>query len=117
MSTLPSIDFGEIASMSSDAIQTYGTTVSFTALGETARNVKTVIYQDKASVPMVQDSDSTPALALLDPVDFPTTPPRQFDQMGVTMGAYSGLWTLASDPHPIFSGDFLALYICELRRN
>ena len=60
---------------------------------------------------MVQEADSVPALALLDPNDFkaPNRAPQQFDSLVISIGTFAGLWTIAADPHPIFAGDRLPI--------
>lgn len=118
--SLPYVDFGAIAGIAHDAIQTYGTTATFTEQGQTTgRVIKTVVYQDKTAGALIQDGDSVPALALLDSQDFqaPNRQPQQFDILTLAVGQFVGIWTLQADPHPVFAGDEMPIYICELRRN
>lgn len=116
---LPAIDFEAIRNLSNDAIQSYGTAIEFIEEGQTVgRMVKSVIYQDKTSNILVQDLDSTPALALLSPLDFlsPKRRPQQYDMLKLG-GSFPAVWTITSDPHPVFAGDDNAIFICEIRRN
>ena len=117
---LPEVDFAAIAGIAHDAIQSYGTSAEFVELdSQTGRTIKCVVYQDKTAALMVQDADSVPALALLDPADFSGAyrSPQQFDSLRLTVGAFTGIWTINADPHPVFAGDELPIFLCELRRN
>jgi hypothetical protein len=118
MATLPYIDFPAISATAKAAIQSYGTPVEFLEVGQTSgRVVKAVIYKDQTSAILLQDADSSPALALLDPDDFPTRGPQKFDIIKCAVGGFAGIWTLTADAHPILAADTLPLYIVELRRN
>ena len=116
---LLSINFSEIAALAADALATYGTAATFTEEGAaTGRPIKVVLYQDKTSEELIQDADSVPAQVLLSPADFvlPNRTPQKFDIINMST-PYSGIWTLISEPHPVFAGDLLAIYIGEVRRN
>jgi hypothetical protein len=118
--SLPAVDFVEIAGIASEAIQLYGTPVEFVEQGQTTgRTVKSVIYKDQKREMLVQDANSTPAFALLDPTDFafPNRPPQMFDTIQASIGTFAGSWAIVADPHPIFAADQLPIYIVELRRN
>jgi hypothetical protein len=112
------VDFVSIAGIASDAIQLYGTPVEYVEVGaSTGRMVKSVIYQDKTTAALLQDSDSAPAMALLDPADFPSGLPQKFAQIRCSIGGFTGSWTLVADAHPILAQNTLPLYTAELRRN
>ena len=117
---LPAIDFAFIRELSNDSIQSYGTAMEFIEQGQTVgRAVKAVIYKDDTSNVLVQDSDSTPSLGLLSPMDFlaPNRKPQQYDMLRIAVSGFEGTWTIISDPHPVFAGDDNSIFILQLRRN
>lgn len=112
------VDFNAIAVIASDAIQLYGTPVQYFEVGDTVgRTVKAVIYQDKVTAALIQDSDSAPAMVLLDPKDFQSGMPQKFAQIRCSIGGFTGSWSLVADAHPILAENTLPLYTAELRRN
>ena len=113
-----SVDFVAISKIASNAIQSYGTPVEYWEVGGTSgRTVKAVIYQEKTTLGLVQDSDSAPAMALLDPADFTSGIPQKFAQLRCSIGGFVGSWSLVADAHPILAENTLPLYTVELRRN
>lgn len=118
MSTLPAIDFAGISATAQAAIQAYGTSVVYKPVGDdVGRTVKAVIYKDQTGDALLQDADSAPAMALLDPTDFASGPPAKFDTISSSTGGFVGTWSLTEDAHPILAADTLPLYIVNLRRN
>jgi hypothetical protein len=118
MTSLPVIDFAEIAATTKAMLQAYGSTVRYYDVGDTVgKDIKVVLYRDTVSAALVQDADSSAASALINPDDFLAGPPKKFSIIKANIAGFAGTWSLVADAHPIMAQDTLPLYLVELRRN
>lgn len=118
MTSLPTIDFEEIAATTKAMLQAYGSTVQYYDVGDTVgKSIKVVLYRDTVSAVMIQDADSSAASALINPDDFPGGAPKKFATIKANVAGFTGTWSLVADAHPIMAQDTLPLYLVELRRN
>jgi hypothetical protein len=117
---LPGVDFNEIAKIAHWAIANLGTPAQFTEMveGTPARTIRAVVYRDNVAQQLLQEADTVPALGLLDGENFrpPNRPPQQFDQIEITADGITLAWTIGADPHPVYAGHRLPIFIVELRR-
>ena len=117
--SLPTIDFQGIAATAKAALVAYGTTVQFqTKDGTTWRDIKAVIYNDERAQQLLNDANSMPATAILNPDDFvaPNPYPKRFDRIRVSVDGFQRTYTIES-PHPILAQVTLPLILVQLTAN
>jgi hypothetical protein len=108
--------FADVTRIAREALAACGVLVEYTPVGGTPRPLTVVLYQDVRADLMLQDAQSTGGTVLMNPEDFPSGGPAQFDTLRVALDIFARTYTIES-VHPIHAGNNLPMLLVRLRGN